>query len=150
MLPVREEDEFACQKCQPKLKALMDATIVLDPGPAYEDFSPSIGLKNVKLSSDYPGEAIVAIDGSGASGVQKPFKFDGQGKCMVCAELTTNTLVCSECTLAIQLARQIRNDNAGEFLHLFQDEGFVALMNFVASNSVKKYMEAEIERFRES
>lgn len=142
--------EFACDDCLPKLKALMVATTVLDSDPASVDYSPSIQFTNVKLSSDYPGEAIVAIDGTGAAGVQKPFKFDGQGKCIVCDELTTNTLVCVECSEAIRLARKIRSDSAGEFLHLFQDEGFVALMKFVASNSVRKYMEGEIERFRES
>ncbi len=155
MLHVREEDEFACDRCQPKLKVLMEATIVLDPiSPAHADLSPSIGLKNVKLSSDYPGEAIVAIDGSGALGVQKPFKFDGQGKCIVCAELTTNALVCTECTDAIYLARNMKNASSSgstdEFIALFQDEGFIALMKFVASNSVRKYMEAEIEQFRKS
>lgn len=142
-----DEGEFACWECQPKLAALMKSVVALQPdSPIY---SPSIGLKNVRFSTDYPGEAIVAIDGSGASGVQKPFKFDGQGKCIVCDELTTNTLVCEECSGAIHLARKMRNDNTGEFLHLFQDEGFIALMKFVASNSVKQYMEDEIERFRE-
>lgn len=141
--------EFACDSCLPKLKALMEVTGVVDHTASSTSYSPSISFKNVKLTTDYPGEAVVAIDGSGASGVQKPFRFDGQGKCIVCDELTTNTLVCVECSEAIHLARKIRNDNAGEFLHLFQDEGFVALMNFVASSGVKKYMEAEIERFRE-
>jgi hypothetical protein len=128
----------------------MEATVPLLHGAAYEGFPPSIEFKNVKLSSDYPGEAVVAIDGTGSSGVQKAFKFDGQGKCIVCSELATDSLVCAPCTGAISLARRIMNDNAGEFLHLFQDEGFVALMEFVASGAVKKYMEAEIERFRES
>lgn len=126
----------------------MKATTALNP-PSYE-YEPSIEFKNVKLSSDYPGDAIIAIDGSGAAGVQKPFKFDGQGKCIICTELTTNSLVCRECAAAINQARQIRGDGVGEFLHLFQDEGFVALLKFVASNAVRKYMEAEIDDLGES
>ncbi len=143
--------EFACDDCLPKLKALMVATTVLDSGEAHRDFSPSIQFKNVKLSSDYPGEAIIAIDGTGAQGVQKPFKFDGQGKCIVCAELTTNALVCFECTEGIQLARNLRTRTlAREWIDVMNDEGLVALMKFVSSNAVKKYMEAEIEQFGES
>ncbi len=144
------DGEYACWECQPKLTALMKSTIALHSDSA--SYSPSIGFKNVKLSTDYPGEAIIAIDGSGASGVQKPFKFDGQGKCIVCDELTTDSLVCQQCTQAIKLARAMNSPqvNAEDFLRLFQDEGFVALMKFVASNSVKKYMEDEIERFRDS
>lgn len=143
--------EFACDDCLPKLKALMVATTVLDPGEAHREFSPSIEFKNVKLSSDYPGEAIVAIDGNGAQGVQKPFKFDGQGKCIVCSELTTNALVCHECTGAIQLARNLKSrTDSTEWIDIMSDEGLVALLRFVSSNSVRKYMEAEIEQFRES
>ncbi len=143
-----EEGEFACRECQDKLEALMKSTAVLDY-PEYQ-YEPSIQFKNVKLSSDYPGEAIVAIDGSGAAGMQKAFKFDGQGKCIVCAEVATDSLVCEECTGAIQLARRIRNDNAGEFLMLFQDEGFIALLKYVSSSAVMKYMEEEIDGFRET
>lgn len=111
-------------------------------------YDPSIEIKNVKLTTDYPGEAVVAIDGTGAAGVQKPFKFDGQGKCIVCDELTTDSIVCKPCKGAIRLARRIMNDDAGEFLNLFQDEGFIALLKFVSSNAVRKYMEAEIEHIR--
>ncbi len=151
------EGELYCWECWGKLKVLMKVTTNLDPGNPTTPgsiYSPSVEFKNVKLSSDYPGEAIVAIDGSGATGVQKPFAFDGQGKCIVCAELTTDALVCAECTDAIYLARNIKNasptGSTDEFIALFQDEGFIALMKFVASNAVKGYMEAEIEQFRES
>lgn len=142
------EGMFYCDECRDKLEALMKATTVLQY-PEYQ-YEPSIQFKNVKLSSDYPGEAIVAIDGSGAAGVQKPFRFDGQGKCIICSELTTDALVCVECQGAMQLARQIRNDNAGEFLVLFQDEGFIALLKYVSSSAVMKYMEAEIDGFGEA
>ena len=147
---INTSGEFACYECMEKLKALMTSVTALDPGPAYESYSPSIEFKNVKLSSDYPGEAIVAIDGTGASGVQKPFKCDGQGKCIICSELTTDTLVCLECRESIDLVRQINRDRRLDFLILFQDEGFIALLKFVSSNAVKKYMEAEIEQFGKS
>ena len=148
------EDELYCYECMDKLRALMKATTPLEsgspvtPAPVY---SPSIQFKNVRLSSDYPGEAIIAIDGTGAAGVQKPFKFDGQGKCIVCEELTTDAMVCQECTDAIYLTRTfLHNKSVTDFLELFGDEGFVALLKFVSSNAVRKYMEAEIEQFGES
>jgi hypothetical protein len=139
-------DEYACWDCMEKLKGLMKGITVenVDSGT----YDPSIEIKNVKLTTDYPGEAVVAIDGTGAAGVQKPFKFDGQGKCIVCDELTTDSIVCKPCKGAIRLARRIMNDDAGEFLNLFQDEGFIALLKFVSSNAVRKYMEAEIEHIR--
>lgn len=143
-----EEGAFSCDDCDDKLEALMKATTALET-PSYQ-YEPSIEFKNVKLSTDYPGEAVVAIDGSGAAGVQKPFRFDGQGKCVICDELTTDMLVCALCKGGVSLARQIMSDNAGEFLHLFQDEGFVALMKFVASGAVRQYMEAEIDDFGKS
>ncbi len=147
-----QEGEYACWECQAKLKVLMRS--VSDLAPGSPSVSPSIEFKNVKFTSDYPGQAIIAIDGSGASGVQKPFQFDGQGKCIVCDELTTDTMVCTQCTDAVYLARNIKNasptGSTDELVILLQDEGFLALMKFVASNSVKKYMEAEIEQFRES
>ncbi len=141
--------DFCCGPCREKISALMVATKALehDKGTNYE---PSIQFKNVKLATDYPGEAVVVIDPGGAAGVQKPFKFDGQGKCIICTELTNDSLVCRQCAAAINLARQIGNDGAGEFLHLFQDEGFIALLKFVASNAVRKYMEAEIDDLRKS
>ncbi len=149
------EDEYACWECQKKLTVLMKVTTDLTAdttiAPAY---SPSIQFKNVKLSTDYPGQAIVAIDGSGSTGVQKPFQFDGQGKCIVCDELTTNTLVCTECRNGISLARVLNTSGGGheftEFASLFGDESFIALLRFVASNAVRKYMEAEIDNFGES
>jgi hypothetical protein len=142
------EGMFACSECQDKLEVLMKVTKVLDY-PEYQ-YEPSIEFKNVRLSSDYPGEAIVAIDGSGAAGMQKAFRFDGQGKCLVCDEVATNSLICSPCKGAISVARKIMTDSAGEFLHLFQDEGFIALLRFVSSNAVRKYMEAEIDGFGEA
>ncbi len=141
-----DDDEYACWDCQDRLKGLMRAITVENVNSGA--YGPSIEIKNVKLTTDYPGEAVVAIDGTGAAGVQKPFKFDGQGKCIVCDELTTDLLVCVECTGAIKLARRMRSDEAGEFLNLFQDEGFIALLKFVSSNAVRKYMEAEIEHIR--
>lgn len=149
--------EFACYECMAKLKALMTSVTALDgastSAPSYA-YSPSIELKNVRLSTDYPGEAIVAIDGSGATGVQKPFKFDGQGKCIVCDELTTDTLVCHMCRDAIELARGIAKgadpDAVEKFVDVMMDEGTVALLRFVTTNAMKKYMEAEIEQFGES
>ena len=147
-----EEGAFSCDPCEDKLEALMKATTALKT-PSYQ-YEPSIQFKNVKLSSDYPGEAIVAIDGSGAAGVQKPFQFDGQGKCIVCDELTTNTLVCHECRDGISLARVLNTSGGGheftEFASLFGDESFIALLRFVASNAVRKYMEAEIDDFGKS
>jgi hypothetical protein len=137
------EGAFACEDCEDKLEALMKATTALDT-PSYQ-YEPSIQFKNVKLSSDYPGEAIVAIDGTGAAGVQKPFQFDGQGKCIVCNELTTNTLVCTECRDGISLARTLRTSAAGDWIDVMSDESLVALLRFVASNAVRKYMEAEID-----
>ncbi len=149
---ILQEGEYACWDCQAKLKALMRATS--DLAPDTPTYSPSIELKNVKLSSDYPGQAIVAIDGTGAAGVQKPFQFDGQGKCIVCDELTTNTLVCLLCRDAVQLARGIAKatspDAVEKFIDVMMDEGTVALLRFVTTNAMKKYMEAEIEQFGES
>jgi len=148
-----------CLRCEEKIFAVMKNVRVLNPtrhAPSPNehgwDGADAMKLYNASFSTNIEGApAVIAIDGRGAPGVQKPIAVDGQVKCIVCDEWSEFHLICEECRTAVNFARSIKHfSNWEETLEILEREEVVALLKFVSSNAVRRYLEDEIGRFGEA
>lgn len=131
---------------------VINPTRHVHPAPGADpDTSNALKIFNASFSTDFAGaRAVIAIDGRGSPGVQKPIAVDGQVKCIVCDEWSEFHLICEECRTAVNFARSIKHfSNWEETLAILEREEVIALLKFVSSNAVRRYLEDEIGRFGE-
>lgn len=134
---------YLCDDDRKKLIALLGSVRIIDP--------PFIQLNDIKLGTSITGtQYVVAIDGKGVHGWQRPFGIDGSVKCMVCDGLSQSLPVCDDCRAAILAFRMIHTDreknNAVESLiNAFTNTKLKAFFELAGEAAFEKWMAKELE-----
>ncbi len=107
-----------------------------------------IQLNNVKLGTNISGtQYVVAIDGSGVAGWQRPFGIDGAVKCMVCDGISYNNPVCDECRGAILAFRMASNEveTIEKVVRFFTNNKLQAFFELAGEKAFEEWMARELE-----
>ena len=131
---------FICGRDRGKIRALLRSVQVL-----HADF---IQLNNVKLGTDVTGtEYVVAIDGTGVAGWQRPFGINGYVKCMICDGLAQHNPVCEDCRGAILAFRTVADQAQAldKIVQFFTNSKLQAFFQLAGERAFGEWMARELE-----
>jgi predicted amidophosphoribosyltransferase len=157
-----ESFKTLCDTCRRTLKAIVDNVRPI-PHVAYS----ALELRNIRLSTDIHGaSAVVSIDGSSNIGVQRPFRIEGDHKCLCCDSYMSHSEdqpLCSACTKAISWATTVSEgegvqdliwlsvyrDQLDTIVQLSKEGKLMKLLEALSDDAIRSWVEKEIATLTE-